>query len=103
MKVRAQAALTEKGRLQPFESDPGPLGPTRVDVRVTHCGICHTDSATVDNGFGISQYPLVPGHEAVTARHGIKPVIEMFPMSEADRALEHTRSGRARFRAVLVA
>ena len=40
---------------------------------------------------------------AFTARHGIKPIIETFPMAEADRALEHTRSGKARFRAVLVA
>jgi uncharacterized zinc-type alcohol dehydrogenase-like protein len=40
---------------------------------------------------------------AFTARHGIKPIIETFAMAEADRALQHTRSGRARFRTVLVA
>ena len=40
---------------------------------------------------------------AFTARHGIKPIIETFPMVDADRALEHTRTGKARFRAVLVA
>ena len=40
---------------------------------------------------------------AFTARQGIKPIIETFAMAEADRALEHTRSGKARFRAVLVA
>ena len=40
---------------------------------------------------------------AFTARHGIKPIIETFAMADADRALEHTRSGKARFRAVLVA
>jgi uncharacterized zinc-type alcohol dehydrogenase-like protein len=40
---------------------------------------------------------------AFTVRHGIKPIIEAFAMAEADRALEHTRAGRARFRAVLVA
>jgi uncharacterized zinc-type alcohol dehydrogenase-like protein len=40
---------------------------------------------------------------AFTARHGIKPIIEAFAMAEADRALEHTRSGKARFRVVLVA
>lgn len=40
---------------------------------------------------------------AFTARHGIKPIIETFPMAEADRALDHTRQGKARFRAVLVA
>ena len=40
---------------------------------------------------------------AFTARHGIKPMIETFPMSDADRALDYTRAGKARFRAVLVA
>ena len=40
---------------------------------------------------------------AFTARHGIKPMIEEFPMAEINRALDHTRQGKARFRAVLVA
>ena len=40
---------------------------------------------------------------AFTARHGVKPIIETFPMADADRALERTRAGKARFRAVLVA
>jgi uncharacterized zinc-type alcohol dehydrogenase-like protein len=65
MKVRAHAALSAKNPLEPFEYDLGPLGPQQVDVRVTHCGICHTDSAMVDNDYGFTQYPLVPGHEAV--------------------------------------
>src|ERR1035437_3906450 len=38
-----------------------------------------------------------------TARHGIKPMVETFPMAEADRALDHVRQGKARYRAVLVA
>ena len=63
--IRAYSARSAKARLQPFEYDPGPIGPRQVDVRVTHCGICHTDAATVDNDMGFSQYPLVPGHEAV--------------------------------------
>ena len=40
---------------------------------------------------------------AFTARHGITPMVETFPMAEADRALEHVRASKARFRAVLVA
>jgi uncharacterized zinc-type alcohol dehydrogenase-like protein len=39
---------------------------------------------------------------AFTARYGIKPITETFAMTEANRALEHTRAGKARFRAVLV-
>ncbi|XXS73497.1 zinc-binding dehydrogenase [Sorangium sp. So ce131] len=40
---------------------------------------------------------------AFTARHAIKPTVELFPMSEANKALDHTRQGKARFRAVLAA
>ena len=40
---------------------------------------------------------------AFAARHGIRPAVELFPMAEADKALDHVRRGHARFRAVLVA
>ncbi len=36
-----------------------------VELRVTHCGICHTDLHLINNDFGLSSYPLVPGHEIV--------------------------------------
>lgn len=32
---------------------------------MTHCGICHSDLAMIDNDWGWSQYPLVPGHEVI--------------------------------------
>jgi len=61
------------GRLEPFEYDPGQIGPHQVDVQVTHCGICHTDVAMVDNDFEFTQYPLVPGHEAVGVVAAVGP------------------------------
>ncbi len=63
MQVKSHAATAAKQNLQPFQFDLGELGPDEVDVRVTHCGICHTDVAMVDNDWGMSQYPVVPGHE----------------------------------------
>ncbi len=65
MQVQAYAAKAAKESLQPFAFDLGELGPEEVDVRVTHCGICHTDVAMVDNEWGMSIYPVVPGHEIV--------------------------------------
>ena len=65
MQVQAYAAKAAKQRLEPFQYDLGELGPNEVDVRVTHVGICHTDVAMVDNEWGFSQYPVVPGHEIV--------------------------------------
>ncbi len=63
MQVQAYAAKAAKQALEPFQFDLGELGPEQVDVQVTHCGICHTDAAMVDNDWGFSQYPVVPGHE----------------------------------------
>jgi uncharacterized zinc-type alcohol dehydrogenase-like protein len=38
---------------------------------------------------------------AFSARHSIAPVVEYFPMSKANDALERLRSGKARYRIVL--
>ncbi|MDH3814904.1 MAG: alcohol dehydrogenase, partial [Acidobacteriota bacterium] len=35
------------------------------------------------------------------ARHGIEAVTEHFPMSEVNEAMDHLRSGNARYRLVL--
>jgi len=63
--VRAYAALKSGQPLQPFEYDLGPLGDAEVDIKVEYCGICHSDLSMLENDWGISAYPLVPGHEVV--------------------------------------
>ncbi|HEY0973257.1 MAG TPA: NAD(P)-dependent alcohol dehydrogenase [Solimonas sp.] len=37
------------------------------------------------------------------ARHGIAPTVERFPMSQVNEAIEHLRSGKARYRVLLTA
>ena len=51
--------------LLPYKYDPGELHPTDVEVKITHCGICHSDIHLIDNDWGMSQYPFIPGHEIV--------------------------------------
>jgi uncharacterized zinc-type alcohol dehydrogenase-like protein len=63
--IHAWAATTAGGICEPFSYDPGPLGPDEVEIAVEHCGICHSDLSMLDNHWGMSRYPLVPGHEAV--------------------------------------
>lgn len=43
----------------------GPLGAEEVEVRVEHCGLCHSDLSVLNNDWGISQYPAILGHEVV--------------------------------------
>ncbi|MBE0483904.1 MAG: NAD(P)-dependent alcohol dehydrogenase [Bacterioplanes sp.] len=61
--IKAYAALEAGGPLQPFEYDPGPLGDHDVEIDVDYCGICHSDLSMLNNEWGITQYPFVPGHE----------------------------------------
>ena len=65
MTVQAHAAMSAKGKLHPFKYESCGLGPFDVEVRITHCGICHSDLHLIDNDWGVSSYPLVPGHEIV--------------------------------------
>ncbi len=64
-KFKGYAALSKGAKLQPFEFDPGPMRDDQVEIKVTHCGICHSDLSMLDNEWGMSSYPFVPGHEAV--------------------------------------
>lgn len=64
-RIHAYAAQKAGGPLQPFEYDPGPLHPEQVEVRVEHCGICHSDQSMLDNEWNRTTYPFVPGHEIV--------------------------------------
>ena len=63
--VKAFAATEARGKLEPFEYELGSIGPEHVDVKVTYCGICHSDLSMINNEWGFSQYPLVAGHEIV--------------------------------------
>lgn len=59
-------AVKEKGAdLVLWEYDAGALLPEDVEVKVDYCGICHSDLSMIDNEWGISQYPLVAGHEVI--------------------------------------
>ena len=62
---KAYAASRPHGPLEPFSFDPGPLRPEEVEISVTHCGLCHSDLSMLENEWGMTTFPFVPGHEAV--------------------------------------
>ena len=51
--------------LEPITYASPKLGEHDVRVSVTHCGLCHTDIHAIDNYYGITAFPFVPGHEIV--------------------------------------
>jgi alcohol/geraniol dehydrogenase (NADP+) len=64
-KFRSWAAHGPRQKLVPYEFDPGPIGAEEVEVAVEHCGLCHSDLSMLNNDWGFSQYPFVPGHEVM--------------------------------------
>jgi uncharacterized zinc-type alcohol dehydrogenase-like protein len=63
--TRVWAAQEPGGRLEETEVELGPLGERDVEIAVESCGICHSDLSMLDNDWGMTQYPFVPGHEIV--------------------------------------
>jgi uncharacterized zinc-type alcohol dehydrogenase-like protein len=61
----ALAAQEAGGKLTPFSFDPGPLGSEQIEIEVQYCGICHSDQSMLANEWHMTQYPFVPGHEAI--------------------------------------
>ena len=63
--INAFAANTPGGRLEPFSYEAGELSPDEVEIDVLYCGICHSDLSMIDDEWGMSQFPLVGGHEVI--------------------------------------
>ena len=65
MKVNAYAVNEPKGKLEPFSYELGKLSPENIDIKVSYCGVCHSDINMMNNEWGMTQYPIVPGHEII--------------------------------------
>ncbi|HCY57018.1 MAG TPA: alcohol dehydrogenase, partial [Oceanicaulis sp.] len=79
--IRAYAAKERAGKFEQISFDPGPLGDDEVELKVEACGLCHSDLSLLDEEWGETQFPLVPGHEVVGT------------VSAVGRSVTHLKSG----------
>ena len=63
--AKAYAAMAVSTDLVPWDFSRRTPRPHDVQVEILYCGVCHTDIHFIRNDFGMSSYPLVPGHEIV--------------------------------------
>ncbi|WP_298140032.1 NAD(P)-dependent alcohol dehydrogenase [Acidiferrobacter sp.] len=63
--IQAWAAPGPARPFERFSYDPGALKADEVEIQVEYCGLCHSDLSMWTNEWGLSTYPLVPGHEVV--------------------------------------
>ena len=84
---------------------------------LTPRGKLHTVGAVIEP-ISLAAFPLIAGQKSLSgspvgspatvatmldfaARHGIAPTTEFFPMTKVNEALDHLKSGKARYRVVL--
>jgi uncharacterized zinc-type alcohol dehydrogenase-like protein len=65
MQCHGYCAPHQGAELVPFEFERRKPGSGDVTIEILYCGVCHSDLSFVDNEWGFSRYPLVPGHEIV--------------------------------------
>jgi len=70
-KMRAMIVPTPGAPLEMVERDPPEPGPHEVRLRVQACGVCHSDSVTVQGLMPGIGYPRIPGHEVIGAIEAI--------------------------------
>ena len=63
--VQGWAAMALGRPLEPLTYEAPLLGAHDVRVTVSHCGLCFTDIQAIDDFYGITAFPFVPGHEIV--------------------------------------
>jgi alcohol/geraniol dehydrogenase (NADP+) len=63
--IHGLAVHAAGAHLLPYKFDPGELQADEVEIKISHCGVCHSDIALIDNDWGFSKYPFIPGHEIV--------------------------------------
>ena len=63
--IHGLAVHAAGAHLLPYKFDPGELLADEVEIKISHCGVCHSDIHLIDNDWGFSKYPFIPGHEVV--------------------------------------
>jgi threonine dehydrogenase-like Zn-dependent dehydrogenase len=54
MNVNGYAATEQKAKLTPYSFDLGEIGSEQVDIKVSYCGICHSDLSMINNDWELS-------------------------------------------------
>jgi D-arabinose 1-dehydrogenase-like Zn-dependent alcohol dehydrogenase len=75
-KMIAMTVPERGGRFQKVERDLPEPGRHEVRIRVHACGVCHSDSLTVQGLMPGISYPRIPGHEVIGVIDALGPEVD---------------------------
>ncbi|WP_148253460.1 NAD(P)-dependent alcohol dehydrogenase [Aidingimonas lacisalsi] len=63
--VKGYAARSADSELAPMSFERRQPRADDVSIQIDYCGVCHTDLHFAHDDWGITQFPVVPGHEII--------------------------------------
>ncbi len=82
IKVHGYAAQSAKAALAPFDLERREARPDDVVIKILYCGVCHSDLHTARNDWGVTTYPVVPGHEIIGRVESVGAEVKNFKPGE---------------------
>lgn len=82
LSTKAYAAQAAGAELGPWDFEREAPGPHDVLIQIRYCGVCHSDLHFVRNEWGISLYPMVPGHEIVGVVSAVGDHVKKFNIGD---------------------
>lgn len=104
--AQAYGVASADSPIAPLTIERRALRPDDVAIQISHCGICHSDLHMARNDWGMSVYPLVPGHEIVGKVTGVGSSVTKFKVGDyaavgclvdSDQTCEYCRAGHEQF------
>ena len=80
--TKAFAAQSPTSGMAPHTIDRRDPRPDDVAIEIDYCGVCHTDIHFAQNDWGITEYPVVPGHEIVGRVTAVGPEVKSFNVGD---------------------
>ncbi|MBQ0788074.1 MAG: NAD(P)-dependent alcohol dehydrogenase [Oceanihabitans sp.] len=63
--IKAYGTISPEADLKSLVINRREVTPEDVEIDILFCGVCHSDLHFARNDWGMTQYPVVPGHEIV--------------------------------------
>lgn len=104
--AKAWGTTGATAKLEPMTIDRRELRPEDVAIKISHCGICHSDLHFARDDWGMAQYPMVPGHEIVgtvtavgqtVTRYKVGDRVGVGCLVDSCRTCEYCKSGHEQF------
>ncbi len=83
MMTQAFAAFDTTAAMREHSIKRRELRPNDVGIEILYCGVCHTDLHYARNDWGITAYPVVPGHEIVGRVRHVGSAVTGFKAGDA--------------------